>query len=560
MTFSRLLGTTLLAAVFLSLLPTAQASPQKISNKYRKFPNLGLEFKSLKDLSDVPVNDRMKSLQVIAQGSTERGPFVKTEDGERFSYTPSLYVFYDEPQGPLTGGGNKKRQSRSGKPAEARDYPVLVLGGLNLDNVEPEVEEFKSFKKIDGQLSRFETMYRTAYGRVEVYVDVYTFFIGQSKLVFVWDYPCAEKKHRNKWGKVIEKSMNSLRYMRSGSDEIDLKEVNSESSYEDLLAYHQHDVDQTPGWDLIETPSKQYLIKTNSEDRKDLKSVIKRLEASRRLFEEDFPPHRPITSISVVRICNTREEFNTYGQTGGGVAGYFNPGSEELVLFFGDGSIHMTLGVMTHEAFHQYCHFLFDRSEAHRWFDEGHGDYYGAWTLKGKNLKPARDMKGGLSRVPHLKELFRNDQLASLSRHIRFNHSQWQRQGPQNISNYCQSFGLIYFLREGARRKVPSRYWKEEYATIIPNYMKYLNEGYQASYDEIIAKAKKDLEALGEPGKKDDEDQRKRLKERINNPWDSFRSFGDKEAIWDRAMEESWGKIDEKEFEERWLKYIDKEI
>ena len=70
------------------------------------------------------------------------------------------------------------------------------------------------------------------------------------------------------------------------------------------------------------------------------------------LFEGDFPPATPIKSVSVVRICATRDEFSSYGQTRPGVAGYFNPGSEELVLFFEKGQLEETFGVMTHEAFH----------------------------------------------------------------------------------------------------------------------------------------------------------------------------------------------------------------
>ena len=558
MLFHRLLSALVLVSLCLTLAPTASA--QKVNNKYRQFPAIGMEFKAFKDMSDVPINDRMKSRRVIAQGQAKRGPQVKSEEGNRFQYTPSLYVFYDEPQGPMTGEGSETTKSsyKARKPAE---YLSSVLGGMTVKKgTEPVVEEFLSSKKITGSLSRFETTGRTNYGKVDLTVDVYTFYDGQAKLVFVWDYP-AGKKTAKKWGKAIKKSMKSVRYIPKPEEETDLAEVNSESSYEDLFAYHKKDVEQTPGWELIPTPSKNYLIKTNSEDRKDLKVVIARLEASRRLYEQDFPPSEPITSVSVVRICNTREEFGTYGQTGGGVAGYFSPGSEELVLFFGDGSIKETLGVMTHEAFHQYCHFLFNRSAAHRWFDEGHGDYYGAWTLKGKNLKPGKDMKGGLSRLPHLKELFRKDQLAPLSKHIRYDHPKWQNQGPQNISNYCQSFGLIYFLREGARRKVPNKYWEKEYAQIIPNYIRVLNEGFRSAYKEVAEEAQKDLDRL-EKKSDPDQGQIERLQEIIASPWDGFRmtpNFGAKrQTIWDNAMEASWGQVDEEEFEKNWLDYVDK--
>ena len=243
------------------------------------------------------------------------------------------------------------------------------------------------------------------------------------------------------------------------------------------------------------------------------------------------------------------------GQTGGGVAGYFNPRSEELVLFFGESGKAMTLSVMAHEAFHQYCHFLFDRAEAHRWFDEGHGDYYGAWKLKGSRLVQEEDRSGGLARVPELREMLRAGAIKPLSDHIRYSHQEWQTQGPSNVSCYAQSFGLVYFLRMGAKRKVSNRYWKDEYAGIIPDYMEALHAGYQAAFDDIRAEARKDLEGVAED---DDSRDAREAREKLASPWDFVRPY--KPDIWEAAMKASWGKIDEAEFEQRWLEWVEKEL
>jgi hypothetical protein len=282
-----------------------------------------------------------------------------------------------------------------------------------------------------------------------------------------------------------------------------------------------------------------------------------RLEASRKLYEEDFPPESPIKEVSIVRICATQEDFNTYGQTGGGVAGYFNPRSEELVLYFPQGSAKMTMSVMTHECFHQYCHFLFERSAAHRWFDEGHGDYYGAWKMRGRKLVPNDDMDLGLARTPEIKRMLREGTVKPLSKHIRFNHPEWQGQGPSNVSCYAQSFSIIYFLREGARGRVKSSYWKKEYAQIIPNYIKTLNDGFRGAYGEIREDAQNsldDLDADEVEGKAGDS-----LRERLKSPWD-YLGLRDKLDIWEAAMEASWGLVDENEFEERWKEFVMKEM
>ena len=262
--------------------------------------------------------------------------------------------------------------------------------------------------------------------------------------------------------------------------------------------------------------------------------------------------------MSVIRICASRADFNTYGQTGGGVAGYFNPGSEELVLFFDRSmSDDSTLSVMTHEGFHQYCHFLFNRSEAHRWFDEGHGDYYGAFKQKGKRMIPNEDMDGGLARLPEIKRMFQDETIAPLSEHIRFNHGQWQNQGPSNVSCYAQSFSLIYFLREGTNGNVNKKYWKKEYADIIPSYMRVLDEGYQAAYAKIVEESEEALAELEEAGEGTGFLANK-LRGTIDAPWDGL-GWSEKQEIWDAAMEASWGQVDEAEFEERWLAFVEHE-
>jgi len=548
------IGRFLWLVLFLLSPLAADVSAQKNDSKYREFPAYGFEFKPLKDFSDVPVIGRLASRGIVGQFEAERGPQIKFVDETRHEYKPSLKVYFIKPEGPTTGV--KEREQEKDNRHSAVDFVKdLYEGGLRSDDLEPEISEIKPSKDLIGERAEILTKLKTNYGDVEIAFDVYTFVLSHSKVIFIWDYP-SEDKTRKKWAKAVEKSMKSFRLMKEGATESTVDSVTSDSSYEDLLTYHQNEVAQTPGWRLIETPSKQYLIKTNEDKDKYLNEVIARLEASRELYEEDFPPEQPITSISVVRVCASASDFHTYGGTSGGVAGWFNPGSEELVLYFGDGSKDETLSVMAHEGFHQYCHFLFGRAEAHRWFDEGHGDYYGAWEMKGKKLVPNEDMKGGLSRVPEIKEMMRNGDIKPLSEHIRYDHNTWQNQGPSNVSCYAQSFSLIYFLREGARGKVKRKYWEKEYANIIPNYMAALNKGYQAFYDEIRKSGQEMLDQLAKLDPDDvDPETKEAAEDRVNRPWRYGR--GNKDEIWKAAMEASWGQIDEAEFEKRWLEYID---
>lgn len=536
----------------LMLAPTADA--QKMGTKKREFPAHGFYFKPIHDMLDVPVNDNLKSYGAIGQFKAQKTVPVKLDDGQRGMYLPTLMVVRLDPIVAKSGEGKEKEPYVS-----VEDVVDRVVPGLkDVEWEDAAVTTEHLTKEIDA--TRYElvgSMLMNFGSHMELVVDVYEISLVDYKLVMVWEYP-GERKYRKSWEKAIKKSMKSFDLMRSGAEEIDLTDVNSESSYADLFAFHTHDVEQTPGWRLVETPSKQYLIKTNVEkkDNKDIDEVVRRIEASRRLYEEDFPPPFEITSVSVIRLCATQEDFNIYGQTGAGVAGYFNPGSEELVLYFGSGGQDMTLSVMTHEGFHQYCHFLFNRSTAHRWFDEGHGDYYGAWEMRGKKLVPEDDMKGGLARIPEIKQMLKEHTIKPLSEHIRYSHPEWQSQGPSNVSCYAQSFSIIRFLRDGARGKVSRKYWKDEYADIIPNYIESLSFGYDEAYDVIIKQAEEQLEAAKKVAGIDPE-QVAAWQERFDRPWD-FLDRREQQKIMDQAMLESWGLIDEDEFEKRWLEYVDK--
>ena len=133
---------------------------------------------------------------------------------------------------------------------------------------------------------------------------------------------------------------------------------------------------RTASWRAIGTPSKRFVVLTNATKKAFIKEVLKRLEVSRDVYEQDFPPPADFNAGSVIRICKSREEFQRFSGAGGGVAGYFSPMSVELVLYDNvETDRNSTYAVVSHEAFHQYCHFLFGQSEAHRWFDEGDCDF-----------------------------------------------------------------------------------------------------------------------------------------------------------------------------------------
>ena len=111
-------------------------------------------------------------------------------------------------------------------------------------------------------------------------------------------------------------------------------------------------------------------------------------------------------------------------------------------------------------------------------------------------------------------------------------------------------------MRDGGRGKVSRKYWKDEYEEILPNYIESLSFGYDEAYDAIIKEAAEQLEAAKKVAGIDPE-QVAAWQARHDRPWD-FLDRREQQKIMDQAMLESWGLIDEDEFEKRWLEYVDK--
>lgn len=370
--------------------------------------------------------------------------------------------------------------------------------------------------------------------------DVWAFPLKNATIELVYSIDADDKKAK-RWLQTFQRSAKSFEVVEIEA----LAKPDEHSSYDSILAFHAEEAARTPGWRALPTPSKKYVIKTSSDNQRFLDEVIERLELSRELYERDFPPQVAMDVVSVVRVCATEEEFHRYGQTGGGVAGWYNPGTKELVLYDGKNiDRNMSYAVMSHEAFHQYCHFLFDQSEAHRWFDEGHGDYYGGAEFDRGRAKITPRMPAGLDRLSIIRDMMTQGTYKPIPEHINYSHPEWQSQGPSNVSCYAQSWSLVYFLREGTLGNVSRKVWKDEYAQIIPTYSKTLFEGFQEAYEEArkerMEKAEKDGGTV--------------VLERERPPLGEAK----KQEIWKKAIEASWGPIDFEQFEADWVLYVKK--
>ncbi|MBK7643039.1 MAG: hypothetical protein IPJ19_08300 [Planctomycetes bacterium] len=248
------------------------------------------------------------------------------------------------------------------------------------------------------------------------------------------------------------------------------------------------------GWKVEDTLN--YIVLYDTPDQPLVRKIIRDLELLRKEYEQLFPSETPVTSVSAVRICKSRDEYLSYGGPPQS-AGYWNYEDEELVLYDAetqDKAHHIsdanTFIALYHEAFHQYIHYSTGELPPHSWFNEGHGDFFSGATIKdgkvrsiGPNPWRVRTIQNAIKTGNHvpLRELVTYEQ-------------------PQYYANpyvcYAEGWSLIYFLRKS---EVVAK--RPEWAQLLPTYFAELKSGYAAELAKLEEQGKsKDKEARAKAG------------------------------------------------------------
>jgi len=534
-TFRRLFILPLAFGLTLALVGTPVRA-QKLGKHWHADTTRGFKFKPLDKYAAIPLQSGNRSGRGLI--AKFKGPVLNYIDKNNRSWLYPFELLIFSLESDKADHTQEGSQSVSARPTVG-ERMAGSMSWFTKDMLDDptKTKAFKS-KGFSGEYKEW----RSPKGSDQKVLATYTFPMSDADLAFA--FTCTADKFK-KYAKVFNKSMKSLQVI-ARVEEASVA-IGVKLSYDDQLALAEADCEKTNGWKALPTPSKKFIIKTSSENKKFIKAVIQRLEMSRKVFEKDFPPPANFDAISVVRICSNAAEFGSYGNTSPGVAGWFSPSTKELVLYDAvESNRNKTYAVMSHEAFHQYCHYIFDQTEAHRWFDEGHGDYYGGIKIKGQKTIIQNKMPGGLNRLDIIKAMVANGTYAPLKKHLNFNHQEWQNQGPSNVSCYSQSWSIIYMLRQGALGKLKSKYWKKAYANILPNYVKVLND----SYEELRMEKYKKLPQVKKDGVERDSKEGQEL-------WYELRiTEEEKGDIWKKAMDASWGQIDLEVFEGQWLKYV----
>jgi hypothetical protein len=250
-------------------------------------------------------------------------------------------------------------------------------------------------------------------------------------------------------------------------------------------------------WELHETP--HYFVITNNQDREFISEALERLEAIREVFVGFYPPELaerlrgaaataqqaarqvparaapaeggPPPRTGVVRICASREQYRSYGGPEG-TGGYFSAKSGELVLF-DDKQVQgrdATWSALAHEAFHQFIHGHFGELRPHPWYNEGHGDFFGAFEYTHQRFQLARSQE----RIRSVQDSIRGGRVAPLSELVRWSKQEYYGDNPRELGRaqcYAQGWSLVYFLRTGADR---ARGWQPAWGAILDTYLEVL--------------------------------------------------------------------------------------
>ena len=227
-----------------------------------------------------------------------------------------------------------------------------------------------------------------------------------------------------------------------------------------------------------------------------IQRITRDIEAMRSFYMELFPPSGEVDRVSVLRLCQTKEEYHQYGGPPNS-GGYWHPGNEELVLF--DYSYTQrtltpaqkkamrgrkltskdSMLVMRHEAFHQYIFYAIGEFSPHDWFNEGYGDYFSGAVVntnsgRVRRIQPSpwrvelakRMAAGGKGSLP-LEKILRAERAEFYNR---------SRVGDY----YAGAWSFVYFLKQS---KEVQRH--ERWSTLLGTYFGAVQEAYREQLEKF---------------------------------------------------------------------------
>jgi hypothetical protein len=469
--------------------------------RWEQVDDLGVKFRVHKKLKPLPLqlgSDDLGNLRVRFLPDNE-GDFIFGTLGK---YQWELYVYeFRGTKGPKDGpatGDEGAPKSKEEAEAEARQALADRRTAATFEdfvlNKDPSRNDRKFYEKGKAENGRgkammhkwweYEDVNKVNQGGREAeliwYKSAAVVDLGDKEVALVVNLPVKKRgdlsgKYKQ-WVHTMLKSITPLKdsELGDGSADSDKDEWAQTDEQKAALEQAKNNIKNSPQWDYFTTPHYivVYAFDLKSADKrrkaeKFARTLVDNVEEIRAKYEEFFPPHEKMANpYSVLRICSDYSEFLQYGSVSPGVVGFFSPASKELVMFYDAdrrfGGEEYVVKVAFHEAWHQYADAYFGSMELHRWFDEGIGELFGSFDLKGKKWTYEAlqgrymDIRAQLQRSEHI----------PLREIVTWNKDKFY--GANAPSYYAEGYSLIDFLYRGQNKL--GRKWDEKWDGVIKRY------------------------------------------------------------------------------------------
>jgi hypothetical protein len=471
----RRLALPLALVLFLTLVPVEIAAAGRYVHPEHGF-TLGLP----KGWSETPTRVDFKAQGVIAKFKAKsKGTDFATLDIYRFGADPAVATPTEEPQDPRDLSPERLQRLMRPKAAGNAEDALLdmlsqrinminrVANGMGHEPVEPILElpkgkKVKLGKSGEGAYYVFEIEQKR--------LKRYSFYLvggiakrGEEEylLAFMCSWSQRKKSYR-----AFVSCFRSFRFPGERSardtdeddDEDEPEDWEKDADFLDPEKRARVKGKLIDTWRSLDTP--HYIVLYHEKDRNLSRIVARRIERLRTLWEEDFPPLSPITSVMVIRLCPDKDTYYHYGAPRG-TGGYWASGHDEFVFpsFTGrDKQDETTLGVLHHEGWHQYFHYALEGRSTPIAMNEGLAEYYFCAEPRGKRWRIGNRHPMRHSTV---KTAASTGNMIPFREFIRL--TQREHYSKAQLC-YSQGWALFYWLMKGTRnpqyREIPMKLYR----------------------------------------------------------------------------------------------------
>ncbi len=235
-----------------------------------------------------------------------------------------------------------------------------------------------------------------------------------------------------------------------------------------------------PGWAKTYTAETDDYSVLTSVSQEYAQQIAFHAKMIRRAYDQVFTNIEKPNRKFPIWVYSDREAFLKAGSPPMS-AGYYSPLFRKLVLYR-NPKLDETLRTLYHEALHQYLHDYLDA--APQWFNEGLGDYFGAYKYAQQSKEKKMLSRPNSGRLRYIQGAINAGITPPASSLMLM--SQQEMYNPRMIGvHYCQAWAMVYFMVEGPN---------PNYKKALMLYFKELTKGkdIQEAYDATFGKINMD--------------------------------------------------------------------